>query len=301
MYNFDNQVVMITGAGRGLGRAYTLALAARGATVIAVDNGCDVMGEGTDSDYITELKEVARDMGAEVIGHCIDVTDQAAMAQLVDATYAEFGRIDGLICNAGIMLPQDGVQQGLELYQQQMNVNHYATVALVQQVLPKMQQVDQGRIVVTGGLSPIYGEARLMGYAASAAANMGFVRCLSRELADSNVKVNVIVPANFSRMSEQLEWPYDYQSMTPDLVAPAVLWLLASNAPNGLTVSVGGGYYSLIEPMESEGATLDLNDQRPQAVARLLGNLSHAPKTQVFQSFESRMRHILKLLMLKRS
>ncbi|WP_028116878.1 SDR family NAD(P)-dependent oxidoreductase [Ferrimonas senticii] len=301
MFNFDGQVIVITGAGRGLGRAYSLALASRGAHIVAIDNGCDIDGHGVDSSYLDDLRETIEDMGYRMSAYCVDVTQQQRIADVLDEVYQQHGRIDGLICNAGLMLLQSAEDEGNAKHLRQLDVNHVATVAMIEHVLPLMRTADAGRIVVTGGLSPLYGDPRLMGFAASMSANMGYARCLAVALSDSNININIIAPANYSRLTSQLDWPFEYELFTADLVVPAVLWLLAESAPNGVTISAGGGHYSLIESMESEGVMPDLVNLRPQVVANAIQGLMHQPKNQVYKSFKQRMGHILKQLMIKQA
>ncbi|QIZ75639.1 SDR family NAD(P)-dependent oxidoreductase [Ferrimonas lipolytica] len=301
MYNFDGQVIVITGAGRGLGRTYALAFASRGANVVAIDNGCELDGSGTDPSFIDDLIDLIEDIGVTPDGYCADVTDRQAMQQIIDETYDKYGRIDGLICNAGLMIPQEKSLDSLDLYRLHMEVNHFASVALAQIVLPKMQDAGQGRILFTGGLSSLYGDERLTAFAASCSANMGFVKCMARELESSNIQANVIIPANFSRISSLLSLDYDYEIMTPDLVAPAALWLMSTNAPNGMMATAGGGYYSIAESIEKNGETLDMGNQRPQEVARVLTKVNSGANNKTFVSFKVRMQFVLKQLMLKRS
>lgn len=302
MFNFADKVVIVTGACRGLGRAYTLALAARGAKVVAVDNCSDTVGEGKDVACFSDLDETVHDMGAELIQYQQDVTDYPAMERVVAEVLERFGRIDGLICNAGLMLPQSGVLDDLDHYRRQMEVNYFAPMRMIQLVVPHMKAQQQGHIIVTSGLSPAYGEKRLIGYGASAAAMSGVVRSIKEELEDSGVKINAIIPSHFSRQSEQLNLPYSFESMTPDLVVPAALYLLSGEAPNGEILTAGGGYYSRFNLMEEDGFALEPSDQRPQIVAREMKRLySRSPRQPQFSSFMNRMRYVLKLLIQKRS
>ncbi|MFI3245143.1 MAG: SDR family oxidoreductase [Ferrimonas sp.] len=296
MYNFNQQIIMVTGAGRGSGRAYALALAARGATVIAIDNGGDLMGTGHNPQCIQSVVDTAQELAGSILGYCVDVTNAQAVAEVIEITIARFERIDGLICNAGILALQQSVGAELSLYRKQMETNFFAQIQCIQQVLPYLQRQQRGRIVLTSGISTLYGDPQLMGYAASNAAIIGFLRSFSLQLTNSNITANLIIPAHHSRLSGLFDTPYDMENMTADRVTPAVLWLLSEQAPNGAMVPAGGNYYSLITANETEGVMLAPSECRPQIVAKALGRLMPMVTKQKFSHFSERTSQILRRL-----
>ncbi|SHH76454.1 SDR family NAD(P)-dependent oxidoreductase [Ferrimonas marina] len=300
MLRFTDQVVMITGAGRGIGRAYALGLAARGATVIAVDLGCDMSGKGQDGSYIEDVVDLIKDMGGQAVGHCLDVRDRRNLDWLVSDTLERFGRIDGLICNAGTLLVQQGAGQNSDDHRLMMEMNHFSTVEAIQAVWPQMQLQRHGRILVTSASSSLYGDSRLVGYSASNLANVGLVNSLALESEEYGIRVNAICPACSTRLIQALDVPVNAEELTPDLIVPPMLWLMSDSAPNGEIVLAGGGHYSLARFQETEGIFLPLSQQRPERFAQEWGRLKEMPKSRPFVNYNERLQSIIKMLKLER-
>ncbi|MBW3138103.1 SDR family NAD(P)-dependent oxidoreductase [Ferrimonas balearica] len=294
MIQFVDQVILVTGAARGLGRAYTLALAERGAHVVALDSGCDTDGEGRDPTVLEDVIELAHDMGAEVIGHCVDVRDPEALQQVVQDTLKRFGRIDGLVCNAGVLICQEELGTDLGLYRRHMDGNYFTTLASIQAVWPVMQAQGYGRIMVTSGFSALYGDDRMAGYAASNAANLALVRSLHVKANEAGIRINALCPACYSRLSKRWVLPEQADEMTPDTVVPAMLWLMSRRAPNGEVITAGGGHYALAGVQEGVGLRLEPAERRPETLASLWPNLKSSPKTQSYDSFAQRLARTMR-------
>ncbi|MBY5921336.1 SDR family NAD(P)-dependent oxidoreductase [Ferrimonas balearica] len=294
MIQFDDQVILVTGAARGLGRAYTLALAERGAHVVALDLGCDADGEGRDPGYLDDVVDLAHDMGAKVIGHCVDVRDENALHEVIADTLKRFGRIDGLVCNAGVLICQEELGTDLGLYRRQMESNHFATVASIQAVWPIMAEQGYGRILITSGFSAMYGDDRMAGYAASNAANLALMRSLAPLGESAGIRVNALCPACYSRLSKRWVLPEQAEEMTPDTVVPAMLWLMSNQAPNGEVITAGGGHYALAGVQEGVGLRLEPAERRPETLASLWPNLKSSPKNQSYDSFAQRLARTMR-------
>ncbi|MBY5990700.1 SDR family NAD(P)-dependent oxidoreductase [Ferrimonas balearica] len=300
MIQFAEQVILVTGAARGLGRAYSLALAERGAHVVALDLGCDADGEGQDPSFIEDVVDLAHDMGAEVIGHCIDVRDREAFNAVVQDTLKRFGRIDGLVCNAGVLICQEELGTDTGLYRRQMEINHYATLEAVQAVWPIMAEQGYGRIMVTSGFSALYGDDRMAGYAASNAANLALMQSLAPQGEAVGVHINALCPSCFSQLSQRWVLPEQADEMRPDTIVPAMLWLMSKQAPNGATVTAGGGHYSLAAAQEGVGIRLEPSERRPETLASLWPTLKNSPKTQGYQNFAQRLARTMRSVIEKR-
>ncbi len=294
MIQFDGQVIVVTGAARGLGRAYTLALAERGAHVVALDLGCDLEGEGRDPAYLDDVVDLAHDMGAKVVGHCVDVRDEVALKAVIDDTLNRFGRIDGLVCNAGVLICQEELGTDLGLYRRQMEGNHFATLASIQAVWPVMAEQGYGRILITSGFSALYGDDRMAGYAASNAANLALMCSLAPKGEPLGIRINALCPACYSRLSQRWVLPEQAEEMTADTVVPAMLWLMSGQAPTGEVVTAGGGHYALAGVQEGVGLRLEPAERRPETLASLWPNLKSSPKTQSYSSLSQRLARTMR-------
>ncbi|MBY6186915.1 SDR family NAD(P)-dependent oxidoreductase [Marinobacter hydrocarbonoclasticus] len=294
MIQFVDQVILVTGAARGLGRAYTLALAERGAHVVALDLGCDADGEGRDSAYLDDVVDLAHDMGADVIGHCVDVRDEDALKAVIRDTLARFGRIDGLVCNAGVLICQEELGTDLGLYRRQMESNHFSTLACIQAVWPIMTEQGYGRIMITSGFSALYGDDLMAGYAASNAANIALMRSLALKGKEQGVRINALCPACYSRLSKRWVLPEQADEMTPDTIVPAMMWLMSAKAPNGEVITAGGGHYAVAGVQEGAGLRLAPAERRPETLASLWPNLKASPRNQTYGSFAQRLTRTMR-------
>ncbi len=301
MISFSERVVMVTGAGRGLGRTYSLALAARGATVVAVDLGCDLTGEHPDPSYIEDLVASIHDMGGpEAIGHCCDARSAEALAAVVEDTLARFGRIDCLVCNAGTLLRSPMGEIGDDSPRLQMEMNHFSTLESIRAVWPQMQRQGYGRVVITSSFSALYGDQSLPGYGAANGANLALMRSLAGRSEAAGIHVNALCPSAHTRLTASLGLPQIGEEMTPDLMVPPLLWLLSESAPNGETLTAGGGHITLASIQENEGLFLIGNQLRPETFAEAWQKLKQMPKRRGFANFRERLERLFQSLVRQR-
>lgn len=221
---FDDRVVVITGAGRGLGREYALLLAGRGARVVVNDVGGSVQGEGIDAG---PAQAVVREIMAAG-GQAVACTDSVATPEggraIVEAALDHYGRIDALIHNAG------NVRYGSleELSQQDfaavVDVHLMGAFHVVRPAFPLMCKAGYGRIVLTSSIGGLYGTHNVVNYGVSKAGIIGLNNIVALEGASRGVKSNVIVPGAVTRLAEGLDTS-QYPPMGPELVAPVVGWL----------------------------------------------------------------------------
>ena len=185
MQALTDQVAVVTGAARGIGRGIASVLSAEGARVVVVD---------LDEALATEI---AAELGAVAIA--ADVTDRGSVEAMAARVTEELGRIDIVAANAGIYPFADLTELSEELWSQVMDVNVGGAVRTVQACLPPMRERAYGRIVLTSSITgPITGQTGFAHYGASKAAMLGFMRSAAVELAPSGITINAVMPGNVS-------------------------------------------------------------------------------------------------------
>lgn len=238
---FDNRVAVITGGGRGLGRAYALLLAQRGAKIVVNDPGVSMQGDATDEGPADALVAEIKALGGEAVASLDSVaTPEGARAILGTATDA-FGRVDILIHSAG------NVRRGLlteiayEDFESVLSVHLRGAFNMVRESFPIMAAQNYGRIVLTGSINGLYGKANNGSYSLSKAGFMGLSNTAAIEGKDLNIKSNVIIPAAVTRMSAGIDTS-KFPPMEPEMVAPAVAWLCHEDCSvsGEMLVAMGG-------------------------------------------------------------
>ncbi len=255
-FNFEGRVAVITGAGRGIGRAYALLLAERGARVVVNDLGGSMAGVGADGAPASGVVAVFVAAGGTAVADHRDISTAVGAQALVDTAIERFGRLDVLVNNAGVIrwagFPEaDGDNLSLHLA-----VHVAGSFHTVRAAWPTMVEQRYGRIVMTTS-SGIFGLPDNLSYAGAKAAVIGLTRSLTTAGAAHGIKVNLIAPAAFTRMAgrpgdtgddarPQARDPGTSQ-MSPDLVAPMVAFLAHEDCPvSGELYVAGGGRFARV-------------------------------------------------------
>lgn len=238
----DGRVVLVTGAGRGLGLAYTEALARHGAHVVLHDGGVDELGGDPDP----SVAEAAAAAIVEAGGRATAVTEvldgAASCRRVVEAALAVHGRLDGLIHNAGLVIRADIAETDEQQFATSNAVNAEAAFWLCATALPAMRAQGYGRIVLTTSgwaLVPWRGSDKLTLYAHGKGAQFGLAMALAEASGDQDIKTNAISPIANTRI---YTGPVEADQLRAEMVAGAVVWL-ASQACNlnGCVVKAADG------------------------------------------------------------
>ncbi|MFC4314625.1 SDR family NAD(P)-dependent oxidoreductase [Steroidobacter flavus] len=238
---FDNRVAVITGAGRGLGRAYALLLASKGAKVVVNDPGGSLQGAGADS---TPAQDVVREIKAAG-GEAVVNTDSVATADggkaIVQSALDRYGRIDILIHNAGNVRAASLREISHADFDAVLDVHLRGAFHVVRPAFPVMCDAGYGRIVLTSSIGGLYGNHRQVNYGVSKAGLIGLSNVAALEGAEYGVKCNVIVPAAVTRMAEGIDTSA-FPPMTSEMVAPVVGWLAheSCSITGEMLVSIAG-------------------------------------------------------------
>jgi NAD(P)-dependent dehydrogenase (short-subunit alcohol dehydrogenase family) len=221
---FDGRVAVITGAGRGLGRAYALLLAAQGAKVVVNDPGSALAGDDVDVGPADSVVAEIRAAGGEAIANLDSVATQEGGQAIIDAAINTYGRIDILIHNAGNVRYGSLKELSYEDFNSVLDVHLRGAYHVVRPAFPLMCDAGFGRIVLTSSIGGLYGNQSVVNYGMSKAGMIGLSNVAAIEGAEHNVKCNVIVPGAVTRMAEGIDVS-SYPPMGPELVAPVVGWL----------------------------------------------------------------------------
>ena len=253
---FDGKVVIVTGAGGGLGKQHALEFARRGAKVVVNDLGGSVDGTGGNSAAAEAVVAEIKAAGGEAMANGASVTDDAGVAHLVKQTMDAWGRIDILIANAGILRDKSFSKMELKDFDAVMAVHLMGTVKPVKAIWEIMKAQKYGRIVVTTSSTGLYGNFGQTNYGAAKLSLVGFMNTLKLEGQKDNIKVNAISPVAATRMTESLFPPEALKVFAPEYVTPAVVFLASEDAPTGAIVTAGAGTFAKAEIIESAGVYL---------------------------------------------
>lgn len=256
---FSGQVVMVTGAGRGLGRAYALELARRGAKVVVNDFGGARDGGAPSTEAADAVVAEILALGGEAMASGASVTDEAAIKDLVAEVVARWGRIDALIANAGVLRDKSFAKMEIEDFRFVFDVHVMGTIIPVKAVWEVMRHQAYGRIVVTTSSSGLYGNFGQANYGAAKLALVGFMNTLRLEGEKHGIRVNAIAPVAATRMTEDLLPPMFAERLKPECVVPGTLYLASKEAPDGMILTAGAGVFAKARIVETQGLNLGPN------------------------------------------
>ena len=295
----EGRVVIITGAGRGIGREHALAFAREGARVVVNDLGGSVDGAGADASPAQQVVDEIRAMGGEAVATTDSVSDYAGAGRTVQAAIDTFGRLDVVVNNAGILRDRMFVNMTEEEFDSVIAVHLRGTFAVSRHAVDywraraKSGETNDARIISTSSPSGIFGNIGQANYAAAKAGIAAMTIVLADELGRLGVTANAIAPVALTRMTEGLPLfaemsgiepnEQGYHPMDPANISPLVVWLGSplSAGVTGRVVTVTGNEIGVAEPWV-KGPTAakadamwdpaELSQVVPDLVARARGN-----------------------------
>ncbi len=240
----EGRVAIVTGAGGGLGRAHALYLASQGAKVVVND----LAQEAADR----VAAEIAA-LGGAAIGVAASVTDEAAVADMVDQVVARWGRVDILISNAGILRDKTFAKMSLDDFRLVVDVHLMGAAVCAKAVWGIMRDQGYGRIVMTTSSSGLYGNFGQANYGAAKMALVGLMQTLAIEGEKYNVRVNCLAPTAATGMTEGVLSEESLERLNPALVSPGLLALVADDAPTRAILCAGAGHFATAHVTLTEG------------------------------------------------
>ena len=269
--SFEDRVVVITGAGNGIGRAYAHEFARRGARVMVNDLGGSVGGKGSDQ----SAADAVVDEITSANGHAIANYDSAVDGKnIVDAALTEWGRIDVLINNAGIAYPTPFEEMTSEKWQRMLDVHISGSFVCSQAAWPHMQAAGFGRLLFTSSPFGLYAAANFAHYSAAKAAMLGLSKALALEGKEHNINANAVAPFSASRMTGRTNEEQAKSPFGPRYLAQLAVWLShPSTTETGGVFEVGGGYIHRVRNELSNGLHLPDDQHTAENIAAGAGTL----------------------------
>jgi NAD(P)-dependent dehydrogenase (short-subunit alcohol dehydrogenase family) len=253
-YGFDQRVAVVTGAGRGIGRAYARLLAERGASVVVNDLGGSMEGAGADAGPASTVAAEIAAAGGAAVADTSDVSSPDGAQTLVDTAVERFGRVDVVVNNAGIIRWAGPPEVDADNLASHLAVHVGGSFNTTYAAWPRMVDQGYGRIVMTSS-SGMFGLPTNLSYATAKAAVIGMTNSLAIAGAAHDIKVNVIAPAAMTRMAGPgADDSADGTPMAPALVAPMVAFLAHEDCPvSGEVYAAGAGRFARIFIAQTEG------------------------------------------------
>ncbi len=275
--DFKGRVAIVTGAGGGLGRQHALALAARGAKVVVNDLGGardGAVGTGSVTAAQAVVEEI-RAAGGEAMANGASVTDFAAVQTMVAEAMAKWGRVDILVNNAGILRDKSFAKMEIADFALVVDVHLMGAVNCSKAVWVIMNEQKYGRIVMTTSSSGLYGNFGQANYGAAKMALVGLMQTLSIEGAKNNIRVNCLAPTAATRMTEGLMSEEVLTALKPEAVVPAMLVLVAENAPTRTILCAGAGTFEAAHITMTQGVHIGLSEDASELLAEKLAEVTN--------------------------
>jgi NAD(P)-dependent dehydrogenase (short-subunit alcohol dehydrogenase family) len=252
----QDKVVIVTGAGGGLGRAYARFLAENGALVVVNDLGATRDGAGSGTGVADSVVEEIRGAGGQAVADYSTVATPEGAEAIVDAAVEHFGAVHGVVNNAGIL--RDGAfhKMSAENFEAVLKVHLYGGFYVSRAAWPLFREQNFGRVVVATSTAGIYGNFGQANYGAAKLGLVGMINTLAIEGAKYGITANAVAPLAATRMTADVA-PQDLlDKLDPDHVAPAVGYLLSEeNQDTGSVFVVGGGLVQRVEQFQNDGVT----------------------------------------------
>jgi NAD(P)-dependent dehydrogenase (short-subunit alcohol dehydrogenase family) len=293
--SFKDRVAIVTGAGGGLGRAYALELARRGAKVVVNDLGVSRDGTGQSDAALNVVAEIEA-AGGEALADGGSVTEYEQMVAMVARAKERWGGVHVLINNAGILRDKSFTKMDPADFELVVRVHLLGSANCTKAVWDLMRDQAYGRILMTASSTGLYGNFGQANYGAAKLGLAGLTKTLYIEGAKYNVRVNTIAPVAGTRMTEDLFPPEAFAAFAPENVVPAALYLVSEDAPTNVIIGAGAGGFHAAHVTMTRGVFLAEGERTPEAIAERWADIVDRTGETVPESGREQSMGILKLM-----
>jgi NAD(P)-dependent dehydrogenase (short-subunit alcohol dehydrogenase family) len=285
MIRFDGQVAIVTGAGRGMGRAHALDLARRGAAVVVNDAGFGtVAGQGRDASVAEAVAEEIRSFQGRAVADTADVANPDEVEAMVELAVRTFGRVDIVVANAGNQRFLRFAETDRSDYDSLIDIHLGGSFNVARASWPHMVKQGYGRIVLTTSQVGFYGQVDAVAYGAAKGGIFGLMNGLKLDAKASGIHVNCVSPFAFTRMVVDLFPKELAEELAPEHVSAAVTYLASRECElNGEVLIAGGGHFCIARTVETLG--VDIDDPaaiNAEAVAANIGAITDTSKIELY-------------------
>lgn len=264
LIRLDDQVAIVTGGGGGLGRAYALALAGRGARVVVNDLGGSRDGLGASHDAADAVVAEIAAAGGQAVANYDSVVTAEGGERIVQSALEAFGRVDILINNAGNLRDKSLAKMTPEMWEAVIAVHLNGAYHVTRPAFLAMREQNYGRIVFVTSSAGLFGNFGQCNYAAAKLGVVGLMNCLKLEAGKYDIRANCIAPLAVTRLNEDVIPAEFHAALKPEQVVPLVLYLSARDCQSaGGIYNAGMGYFSRTALVSSAGVRLGDGEHIP--------------------------------------
>ena len=256
MPGVEGRVVVVTGAGGGLGRQHALLFAQRGAKVVVNDLGGARDGTGQSSEMADMVVKEILDAGGEAVANYDNVATSEGGAAIVQTALDAFGHIDIVVNNAGILRDVSFGKMTDQQWDAVLKVHLYGTMHVTRAAWPHLRDQSFGRVIVTTSTSGLYGNFGQANYAAAKLGLVGLINSLAIEGRKYSITANAIAPVAATRMTEDIFPQELFAQFDPAYVSPAVVYLASEECTDTAQIILaGGGTYARVQYFQGKGVS----------------------------------------------
>lgn len=293
--SFQDRVAIVTGAGGGLGRAYALDLARRGAKVVVNDLGVARDGTGH-SDAALQVVEEIKAAGGEAMSNGGSVTEYEQMVEMVAKAKEAWGGVHILINNAGILRDKTFAKMEPADFELVVRVHLLGAAFTTKAVWETMRDQNYGRILMTTSSTGLGGNFGQSNYGAAKLGLVGLAKTLYLEGAKYNIRVNSLAPTAATRMTEDIFPEEAFKAFNADNVVPAALYLVSDDAPTNAIVAAGGGVFQSGWVTMNEGVLLSEDQRSVEGFAAAWDRISDRATDAPILNGMEQSQHALEML-----